>query len=95
MDIIPKKKKNWTYLTSVSDSSFAWVYKLFNLDNELSPGFSTISGAATTYNKRYKNQLQKKTELECQGRILDHIVVYCRRHWDGSGGIQLHGCQWQ
>lgn len=45
-------KDTRTHLTSVSESSLAVAYKVFSFDNELSPGFSTTSGAALEGNKR-------------------------------------------
>lgn len=40
------------YLTSFSERSLATAYKFFSFANELSPGFSTTSGAALKCNKR-------------------------------------------
>ena len=39
----------WTYFISFSESSLACTYNDLSFNKELSPGFSTTSGAASAY----------------------------------------------
>jgi len=71
------------YLTSLSESSLAWVYKVLSFANEVSPGFSTTSGAALkSKNSKLIEQLKRNainTIKSCK-QLLPVIAVVILVH---------------